>query len=138
MREVRLTIDGVDVAAQEGMTLLPAARGAGVSIPTLCHHDKLEPFGSCRLCLVEVESRGRTSRVASCVYPVENQLVVRTRSETIDPIRKAILDLYLAHAPDSPPGSRHWPACTGPTGTGSRRKRPFASTAGCVCATAPR
>ncbi|MEW6489194.1 MAG: 2Fe-2S iron-sulfur cluster-binding protein [Thermodesulfobacteriota bacterium] len=102
MREIRLQIDGREVAATEGMTLLQAAHGAGISIPTLCHHEKLEPFGSCRLCLVEVESRGRTNRVASCVYPVENQLVVRTRSETLDRIRKTILEMYLAHAPDSP------------------------------------
>jgi len=102
MRDVRLQIDGKEVVAAEGMTVLQAARSAGVSIPTLCHHDELEPFGSCRLCLVEVESRGRTTRVASCVYPVEDKLVVRTRSEAIDRIRKLILELYLAHAPDSP------------------------------------
>ncbi|MDW7710405.1 MAG: 2Fe-2S iron-sulfur cluster-binding protein [Deferrisomatales bacterium] len=102
MRDIRLQIDGKEVAATEGMTLLQAARGAGLSIPTLCHHEKLEPFGSCRLCLVEVDKRGWTSRVASCVYPVEDKLVVRTRSEVIDRIRRMILELYLAHAPDSP------------------------------------
>jgi NADH dehydrogenase/NADH:ubiquinone oxidoreductase subunit G len=102
MSEVRLQIDGKQVAAREGMTLLEAARGAGISIPTLCHHEALEPFGGCRICIVEVEVRGWTRRVVSCVYPVENGLVVRTRSETIDKIRKMILELLLAHAPDSP------------------------------------
>jgi bidirectional [NiFe] hydrogenase diaphorase subunit len=102
MREIHLQIDGTEVVAREGMTLLEAARSVGIAIPTLCHHEKLEPFGSCRLCLVEVESRGRTNRVASCVYPVEDELAVTTRSPTVDRIRKMILELYLAHAPDSP------------------------------------
>lgn len=102
MTEVLLKIDGKDVQAQEGMTLLEAARSAGITIPTLCHHEKLEPFGGCRLCLVELEFKGWVRRVVACVYPVEKNLVVRTRSETIDRIRKTILELQLAHAPDSP------------------------------------
>jgi bidirectional [NiFe] hydrogenase diaphorase subunit len=61
----------------------------------------LEPYGGCRLCIVEVEDRGRTSLVVSCVYPVKGNLVVRTRSEKIDRIRKMILELLLAHAPDA-------------------------------------
>jgi len=73
----------------------------GISIPTLCYHEKLEPFGGCRLCTVEVEVRGRTRLVASCVYPVEEGLVVRTRTEKVARIRKTILELLLAHAPDS-------------------------------------
>lgn len=102
MTEVRLQIDGKEVTASEGMTILEAARNVGIAIPTLCHHDKLEPFGGCRICIVEVEVRGWTKRVVSCVYPVEDNLVVRTRSEKIDKIRKMILELLLAHAPDSP------------------------------------
>jgi len=102
MSKVLLQIDGKDVEASEGMTILEAARSAGISIPTLCHHDKLEPFGGCRLCIVEVEIRGWTKRVVSCVYTVEENLVVRTRSEKIDKLRKMILELLLAHAPDSP------------------------------------
>jgi bidirectional [NiFe] hydrogenase diaphorase subunit len=101
MSEILLQIDGKEVTAQEGMTVLEAARSAGISIPTLCYHEKLEPFGGCRLCLVELESRGGTRLVVSCVYPVENNLVVRTRSEKIDRIRKMILQLLLAHAPDA-------------------------------------
>jgi bidirectional [NiFe] hydrogenase diaphorase subunit len=101
MNEILLKIDGKEVSAQEGMTLLEAARSAGISIPTLCYHEQLEPFGGCRLCLVEIESRGGTRLVVSCVYPVEKNLVVRTRSEKVDRIRKMILQLLLAHAPDS-------------------------------------
>jgi bidirectional [NiFe] hydrogenase diaphorase subunit len=101
MSEILLQIDGKEVRAKEGMTLLEAARSVGISIPTLCYHEKLEPFGGCRLCLVELEMRGGTKLVVSCVYPVEKNLVVRTRSEKIDRIRKMILQLLLAHAPDA-------------------------------------
>jgi len=102
MSEILLQIDGKEVRAKEGMTVLEAAQGEGISIPTLCHHDKLEPYGGCRICMVEIEVRGWTQRVVSCVYPVEENLVVRTRSEKIDRIRKTILELLLAHAPDAP------------------------------------
>jgi NADH dehydrogenase/NADH:ubiquinone oxidoreductase subunit G len=101
MSEILLQIDGREVEAREGMTILEAAHSAGISIPTLCHHKKLEPFGGCRLCIVEVEVRGWTRHVVSCVYPVGKDLVVRTRSEKIDRIRKMILELLLAHAPDA-------------------------------------
>jgi len=101
MSEIHLQIDGKKVEANEGMTVLEAAQSADIFIPTLCHHEKLEPFGACRICTVEVEVRGRTKLVVSCVYPVEENLVVRTRSEKIDRIRKTLLELMLAHAPDS-------------------------------------
>ena len=101
MSEILLQIDGREVKATEGMTILEAAQGAGIFIPTLCHHEKLEPYGGCRLCIVEVENRGRTNLVVSCVYPAEGNLVVRTRSEKIDRIRKMILELQMAHAPDA-------------------------------------
>ena len=102
MSDLRLQIDGKEVRATQGMTVLEAARNAGIAIPTLCHHEKLEPFGGCRICIVEVEARGWTRLVVSCVYPAEDGLIVRTRSEKIDRIRKTILELLLAHAPDSP------------------------------------
>ena len=102
MSDIFLEIDGKEVKATEGMTVLAAAQSAGISIPTLCHHEKLEPFGGCRICIVEVETRGWTKLAVSCVYPVEEKLIVRTRSEKIDRIRKTIIELLLAHAPDSP------------------------------------
>ncbi len=102
MSTIHLEIDGKNVEASEGMTVLEAASKAGITIPTLCHHEKLEPFGGCRICIVEVESNDWTKRVVSCVYPAEENLVVRTRTEKIDQIRKMILELLLAHAPDSP------------------------------------
>ena len=102
MSEILIEIDGKEVGTREGMTVLEAARSAGISIPTLCHHEKLEPYGGCRICIVEVEVRGWTRLVVSCIYPVEENLVVRTRSEKVDRIRKMIIELLLAHAPDSP------------------------------------
>ena len=102
MSEILVQIDGIEVKATEGMTVLEAARSAGISIPTLCHHEKLEPFGGCRLCIVEVQVGDWSKRVVSCVYTVEENLIVRTRSEKIDKVRKMILELQLCHAPDSP------------------------------------
>ena len=102
MSQILLKIDGKEVGAREGMTILEAAERAGISIPTLCHHEKLEPYGACRICTVEAEMGGWTKLVASCLYPVEPNLVVRTRSEKIDKTRKMILQLLLAHAPDAP------------------------------------
>ena len=102
MSDIRMQIDGKEVQVAKGMTVLEAARSAGISIPTLCHHEKLAPFGGCRLCIVEAEAQGRKNIVASCVYQAEEDLVINTRSEKIDRIRKSILELLLAHAPDSP------------------------------------
>lgn len=102
MSELVLQIDGRAVKASEGMSVLQAAQSAGISIPTLCDHEKLEPYGGCRMCMVEVEVRGRTNYVVSCLYPVAKDLVVRTRSEKVDKIRRVLLEEVLAHAPDSP------------------------------------
>ena len=102
MSEILLRIDGKEVRAEEGTNLLEAARGAGITIPTLCYHEELAPFGGCRLCLMEAEENGQHRLVASCVHPVEREMVLRTRSEKIDRLRKALLELLLAHAPHSP------------------------------------
>ena len=102
MSKFSMFIDGKGVTVEEGMSVLDAARHAGISIPTLCHHKDLEPFGGCRLCIVEAGRRGSSRLVVSCVYAAEEGLEVKTRSEKIDKIRKMILELLLAHAPDSP------------------------------------
>ncbi len=101
MSKIPLTIDGKEIEAEEGMSVLEAARAEGIEIPTLCHHDKLEPYGACRICTVEVEKNGRKRLVVSCVYLVEKGLVVTTRSEKVDRARRMILELLLSHAPDS-------------------------------------
>jgi bidirectional [NiFe] hydrogenase diaphorase subunit len=102
MSTIRLQIDGKTVAADSGLTVLEAARGAGIPIPTLCHHDRLQPYGGCRLCIVEAETAAGVKLVASCVHPAHDELVVRTRSEKVDRIRRTLLELLLAHAPESP------------------------------------
>jgi NADH dehydrogenase/NADH:ubiquinone oxidoreductase subunit G len=102
MSEILLQIDGREVKAKKGMTILEAAQSAGIFIPTLCHHEQLEPYGACRICTVEAEIGGRTNLVAACIYPVEPNLVVRTRSEKVDKTRKILLEQFLAHAPDAP------------------------------------
>ena len=101
MREILLKIDGKEVRAKEGMTVLEAARGAGIYIPTLCYHEKLKPYGACRICTVEIETHGRTNFVAACVYPVQENLIVITRSERLSKLRKTLLELMLAYAPES-------------------------------------
>jgi len=99
MDEVTLEIDGKEVRAKEGTTILEAATSAGINIPTLCYHRALTPYGGCRLCIVEI-SRGRSSRiVTSCVYPVEEGLVVKTKSDTVIRDRKMLIELMLARAP---------------------------------------
>jgi len=101
MSKIHLQIDGKEVEAEEGMTILEAARSVGIFIPTLCHHEELEPYGACRICVVEVNVGGRENFGAACVRPVEQNMVVKTRSEQVDNIRKILLEQFLAHAPDS-------------------------------------
>lgn len=93
MKKVKLQIDGKEVQAEEGKTILEAAMADGIDIPTLCHSDKLKPYGACRLCMVEITKGERTKLVASCVYEVEDGLIVRTDSERIMKIRRMIIEL---------------------------------------------
>ena len=101
MSEISLQIDGKQVVATEGTTILEAARSLGIEIPTVCDHAQLSPYGACRICTVEADSNGRTNLVASCQYPVEKDMVVRTKTEKVDKIRKVLLEQMLSHAPDS-------------------------------------
>jgi len=99
MSEINLTIDGLAVKAQAGQSLLLAARAQGIDIPTLCYHDDLKPDGRCRLCVVEIGQPGRTRLVNSCTYPVEEGLMVQTRSEKVLASRRLVLELLMAQAP---------------------------------------
>ena len=99
MSKVALLIDGHEVSAEEGVTILQASRDAGIDIPTLCHHEDLAPYGGCRLCTVEVNKGGRTRFVASCVHQVEDGMVVQTESEEVIEGRKLILELLWARSP---------------------------------------
>ena len=94
MTEITLTIDGNVVKAQEGDTVLQAARKAGIEIPTLCDHPALEPFGACRLCVVQIE--GMRGYPPSCTTPAADRMVVTTTSPEITHLRKNILKLMLS------------------------------------------
>jgi bidirectional [NiFe] hydrogenase diaphorase subunit len=98
---VNLTVDAQPAAAQAGETLLAVCRRMGKDIPTLCHHESLEPYAACRVCLVEVRAGGRSSLVPSCQYPVGAGLEVFTDSEAVRTGRRLVLELLLARCPGS-------------------------------------
>jgi predicted molibdopterin-dependent oxidoreductase YjgC len=94
-------IDGTDVQVEKGTTILEAAQQSGIRIPTLCHHEALTPYGGCRLCMVEV-TRGDTRQiVSSCAYAVEEGIKVKTATERIIKLRRFIVALLLAEAPEA-------------------------------------
>ena len=93
-KTVTLTIDGKEVTVPEGTSIMRAAMESGTEIPKLCATDMLEAFGSCRLCLIEIE--GRNGTPASCTTPVGAGIVVHTRSERLDRIRKGVMELYAS------------------------------------------
>ncbi len=99
---VTFTIDGKEVSADKGTSLLMAARSLGIDIPTLCHHDELADFGACRLCIVEIDKGGWKKIVTSCLYPVEDGLSVETESEKVIRHRRTILELLRARWSEMP------------------------------------
>ncbi len=102
---VNLTINGTVVQAEKGEMLLAVIKRQGISVPALCHHEAVEPFGACRLCMVEItkeEWDGWTNYVTSCLYPAEEGLIVLTHSPKVIELRKTLLDLQLARCPNSP------------------------------------
>jgi bidirectional [NiFe] hydrogenase diaphorase subunit len=99
---ITLNIDGLRVEVPEGSTILEAAREHGIEIPTLCYHEALEPYGSCRLCVVELATPRGPRLVASCVYPAEEGAVVKTNSEMVQRSRRITVELLLASAPNAP------------------------------------
>jgi bidirectional [NiFe] hydrogenase diaphorase subunit len=98
---VTLKINGKKIKAEEGSTLLDAARAKGIEIPTLCSNDALKPYGACRLCIVEIRKTGRTVIEPSCVYPVKEGLEVKTNSPRVIEARKMVLELHLARSPNA-------------------------------------
>ena len=98
---VNLTIDNKEIQAEEGSTILQAARSNGIEIPTLCHNDELSTSGACRLCSVEIKRGERTRIVTSCIYEVDEGLVVNTQSERVKHVRKLVLELLMARCPES-------------------------------------
>lgn len=98
---VTLTMNGLDVSVEEGMTVLEAARFLGFPIPTLCAHEGLSPYGACRLCVVEIGEGPKSKLVSSCSYPVEEGLRVRTASKRVVQARRVIIELLLGSCPQS-------------------------------------
>ena len=94
---VTLEIDGVAVTVPAGTSVMRAAVEAGVHVPKLCATDSLEPFGSCRLCLVEID--GRRGYPASCTTPAEAGMKVRTQSPKLQELRKGVMELYISDHP---------------------------------------
>lgn len=100
---ISLTIDGKSIQVAEGRTILEACREHGISIPTLCYHPALEPYGGCRLCMVELIIPQRPPRLAAaCVYPCEEGLIVHTDTELVRKSRRMTAELLLAGAQNTP------------------------------------
>lgn len=93
---VTFNIDSRELKAEEGQTILQVARENRIDIPTLCHNEAIEPYGACRLCIVEISKGNRSRIVTSCLYPVEEGLEVKTNSPRVISNRKMILELLLA------------------------------------------
>lgn len=96
-QEVSLVIDGVSVSVPQGTSVMAAAMMMGTKIPKLCATDMLDAFGSCRLCLVEIE--GRRGTPASCTTPVEDGMVVHTQTPRLAKLRKGVMELYISDHP---------------------------------------
>jgi formate dehydrogenase major subunit len=94
---VTLNIDGVDVTVPEGTSIMHAAQLSGVTVPKLCATDSLEAFGSCRLCLVEIE--GRRGYPASCTTPVASGIKVKTQTPKLADVRRGVMELYISDHP---------------------------------------
>src|ERR1700736_5406102 len=94
---VSLEVDGMQVSVPEGTSVMRAAALAGVNVPKLCATDRLEAFGSCRLCLVEID--GRRGTPASCTTPVADGMVVRTQTPKVAKLRESVMELYISDHP---------------------------------------
>ncbi len=96
-KTVTVTIDGFAVTVPEGTSIMRAAMEAGIQVPKLCATDSIEAFGSCRLCLVEIE--GRAGTPASCTTPVGNGMVVKTQTGKLKKLRRDVMELYISDHP---------------------------------------
>jgi NADH dehydrogenase/NADH:ubiquinone oxidoreductase subunit G len=97
MKMITITVNGKEIKLEKAVTVLEAARSAGIKIPTLCYHEQLEKYGGCRLCLVEVEKMPRLQ--TACTLMVADGMVVRTETEQIADVRRGILEFLLINHP---------------------------------------
>jgi bidirectional [NiFe] hydrogenase diaphorase subunit len=98
---IQITMNGLEVQAEEHWTILDTARFYGLEIPTLCFMEGLTPWGGCRLCLVEIGVEPKSKLVSSCTYPVEKGLIVRTDTRKVIDARRIMIELMLSTAPMS-------------------------------------
>ncbi|MFC1666619.1 2Fe-2S iron-sulfur cluster-binding protein [Candidatus Omnitrophota bacterium] len=98
---IKITIDDRQVEVASGATILEVANSLGIDIPTLCHHEALEPYGACRVCQVEIVTPRRSSVITACTYPVWDGLIIKTESEKAKTARKFVVELLLARCPNS-------------------------------------
>ncbi|MBA2127032.1 formate dehydrogenase subunit alpha [Hyphomicrobium methylovorum] len=96
-KQVTLEIDGMEITVPEGTSIMSAAMQLGIQIPKLCATDSLEPFGSCRLCLCEIE--GRRGTPASCTTPVAPGIKVTTQNQRLAKLRRGVMELYISDHP---------------------------------------
>ncbi len=96
-KKVTVEIDGFTVEVEEGASIMRAAAEIGVSIPKLCATDMVKSFGSCRLCLVEIE--GRKGTPASCTTPVAEGMKIRTETDRLAKLRRGVMELYISDHP---------------------------------------
>ena len=96
-KQVTLNIDGKEISVAEGTSIMRAAMEAGIEIPKLCATDSVKSFGSCRLCVIEIE--GRNGLPASCTTPVAAGISVKTSTPRLDAIRRGIMELYISDHP---------------------------------------
>lgn len=94
---ITVTINGKEIKLEKPVTVLEAARSAGIKIPTLCWHEQLEKYGGCRLCLVEIEKIPRLQ--TACTFMVADGMIVRTETEQIADVRRGILEFLLINHP---------------------------------------
>ena len=98
---VNLILDGQKVEAEEGWTILDTAKYYGIDIPTLCYVEGLSAYSGCRICVVELKRGARSRLAASCSFPVEDGIEVKTNSQRVRRARNLIIELMLAETPNS-------------------------------------
>ena len=95
LRNINITIDGIEISVPQGSTVLQACEAAGAEIPRFCYHEKLSVAGNCRMCLVEMEKSPKP--VASCAMPASDGMIIKTSSEMVEKARKGVMELSLIH-----------------------------------------
>jgi aldehyde:ferredoxin oxidoreductase len=102
IEKINITINDKEVTVVKGSSLLDAMKKENIEVPTLCHHKDLTPTGICRLCVCEIEIRGKKKLVTSCNYPIRNEIKVQTHSDKVNAHRKVLAEMYLGRWPKVP------------------------------------